>query len=251
MAIYAVGDVQGCYGAFLALLKQFNFDTHVDEIWFAGDLVNRGPASLEVLRWAMAHEAKLVLGNHDVHLLALAAGEAPRPGDTLSSVLEASDAGEIIDWLRRQPLMLREADHTMVHAGVHPSWSTDDMEAWASRLTALLSAEDWCQSIRRLYRGSDAESQALSCFTRIRMCRENGDPDYKYKGSPEAAPEGLSPWFELSGLASSERFLFGHWAALGHRKIDQAVSLDGGCVWGGELVAYRLEDGHSFCQPAV
>ena len=251
MATYVFGDIQGCYATFKALIEQIGFDVEHDKAWFAGDLVNRGPSSLEVLRWARIHEAQIVLGNHDVHLLALAAGLEPKPSDTLSEVLTAPDRDELLDWLRVQPFIIRRSAYLMVHAGLNPNWSADHAEEAAATLGAMLGGSHWREAALHLRHGTGPEVQALNCLTRIRMCRPDGEPEYGYKGPPEKAPSGLVPWFELYAHSPTERVLFGHWAALGHRDLGHAVSLDGGCVWGRELVAYRLEDGESFRQSAV
>jgi bis(5'-nucleosyl)-tetraphosphatase (symmetrical) len=251
MATYVIGDIQGCYASFEALLGQVGFDARQDKVWLAGDLVNRGPRSLEVLRWARNHDAVAVLGNHDIHLLAQVAGAPPRSQDTLREVLEAPDLPDLVDWLRRRPFVYRESSFLMVHAGLHPRWSDEDVDRMGSHLSAYLTPDDWRSRLLALLEGSGSDTDALAIMTRIRMCTEDVNPAYEYKGTPEQAPAHLRPWYTFETQRAQQTVLFGHWAALGHRRLSGAIALDAGCVWGGSLVAYCLEDGRTFHQPAI
>lgn len=264
MATWAIGDVHGCFRTLQALLGRMEFDVRRDRLWMVGDLVNRGPRSLETLRWARALDAEMgdrfqvVLGNHDLHLIARrlrVAGKKPR--DTLKKVLKAADAAELIDWLRRRPFVHFERiagrDHVLVHAGLRPGWSPEDALEASGRLRRLLSGPDARNLLRR---GGDLEHgrrrpstagpeardrAALAAFTRTRML----DADARrrdYNGPPERAPAGLRPWFDAAPRACPGRVVVcGHWAALGLRLRPDLIALDSGCVWGGALTAVRLE----------
>lgn len=233
MATYAIGDVQGCDRTLGRLLTRVDFDPARDRLWFVGDLVNRGPDSLAVLRRlrALGDRAVAVLGNHDLHLLARADGRRGRRLDTLEAVLAAPDAAELVAWLRARPLLHREGPHLMVHAGLHPSWSLRTAERHARALEARIRAGDLC-----------AGDEAISVFTRLRFVDAAGVPDYGHKCGPEEAPAGLRPWFEVRPPAPDVTVVFGHWAALGLAIAPGIIGLDTGCVWGDRLTAVRLED---------
>ncbi len=245
MATWAIGDIQGCFEPFQRLLRAIEFEPARDQLWLAGDLVNRGPASLDTLRWAHRNRdtIRVVLGNHDLHLLAVAAGlRKHKKGDTLQPILDAEDADVLIDWLRAQPLMWRERGFTMVHAGIPPAWSLDEAEAHARQVEAELRGDHWQTFLQRVFaREDDPTVRAASAFTTLRMVDAHGRADRAFKDAPSNAPESLRPWFQ--GRTDPDTIVFGHWAALGLRRGPGFVALDSGCVWGGQLSAFRLESG--------
>lgn len=260
MPVYAIGDIQGCDAEFAALLERIEFDPARDRLWLTGDLVNRGPRSLEVLRrvQALGSAVTVVLGNHDLHLLALAAngGERSKPGDTLEAVLAAPDREELLEWLQQQPLLHHDAalGWTMVHAGLAPQWDLATAAACARELETALRSD---HSARKLFAamygnrpdqwsdelaGLDRLRFITNCFTRLRFCDQQGRLDLKYKGTLAQAPPGLMPWFRAPGRRTSGlRILFGHWSALGFYQGEGVLGLDTGCVWGGKLTAVRLD----------
>ena len=260
MPVYAVGDVQGCYAELRALLRKLAFDPARDQVWFVGDLVNRGPDSLRVLRHvrSLGRAARVVLGNHDLHLLAVALGgdRRLRPNDTLDAVLAAHDRDELLDWLRRQPLLHHDAklSWTMLHAGLPPQWTLALARACAREVEDALREE---RSARRLFdhmygnhpsrwsdelRGHDRLRFIVNCLTRLRVCDAKGGIDLSFKGGLEAIPRGLVPWFRAPGRRSRRsRVVCGHWSALDYHEGDGIVALDTGCVWGGRLCAVRLD----------
>ena len=238
-------------------------------MWFVGDLVNRGPDSLGMLRWAHRNRDSLVcvLGNHDLHLLAQREGVIPaRRGDTLAPLLAARDAGALCDWVAELPFVHREDGFLLVHAGFLPEWDLPNIEAAAAAARAGLS-RDRSGFLRALYalRGDgpteDGEKspgddlggavRAASVFTRIRIVDPEGRPAFDFDGVPETIPPGHRPWFEGLSLAADSTVLFGHWSALGLMVSERAVGLDSGCVWNGSLTALRLEDGALRIQPAA
>ncbi|MBK6849884.1 MAG: symmetrical bis(5'-nucleosyl)-tetraphosphatase [Proteobacteria bacterium] len=266
MSTYAIGDVQGCYDTLQALLARIDYRRGRDRLWLAGDLVNRGPRSLEVLRWARAQRESVVcvLGNHDLHLLARAAGVAGlRKRDTLEALLAARDRERLLDWLRHRPLLHREGRWLLVHAGLLPGWTVAHAEAAAREAEAALRGPDWRALLERWSSGPAApwastdealpplQRQALTLhlLTRLRMLQPGGEPDYAYSGPPTQGPPGLVPWFSR-WHAEHLTVLFGHWAALGRHSAPGIEALDSGCVWGGALTALRLEDGAVFAEPA-
>jgi len=242
MATYVIGDVQGCFITLERLLARIGFDASSDRIWLAGDLVNRGPNSLEVLRWAKRNEGRVVtvLGNHDLHLLASAAGtRAPSPRDTFADVLEAPDRDELLSWLGRRPLLHREGEHFLVHAGLSPQWSFDAIEDLAREAEQGL----------REGRLDDRLRGILATLTRMRTCRANGDM-CDFAGPPASAPAGCESWFERVDVPDGSTVFFGHWAALGLYRGRNVVGLDTGCVWRRSLTAIRLEDRLVFQEPS-
>ncbi len=260
MATYVIGDVQGCMSPLRRLLEQIEYTPQDDELWLLGDLVNRGPDSLAVLRWAKEKNINSVLGNHDMQLLRLAAaGHRTGKGD-LQEILNAPDRDDLINWLRHRPLLTRVGGHALVHAGLLPHWTVDKARSLAAEIECKIRADDWREHVlslttRRHWTATRAVAEpmafSLSVFTRIRMISDNGSPDFDYKGAPEDAPAGHSPWYKQGLWARSGcRILFGHWASLGHRVLPGATALDGGCVWGGQLVAYRMQDAQVFKVPA-
>lgn len=264
MATYVVGDVQGCFATFERLLASFEWRPGRDQVWLAGDLVNRGQGSLEVLRWARAHASVAVLGNHDLHLLAVAAGlREARRGDTLAPILAAPDREALLDWLRARPLVHLARDPSgagewlMVHAGLLPSWSRSEAlrlaETASARLAGPASAEFLSGLFSRKARARDEVLRATRVLTSIRCVGPSGQPLDDYKGDLAGRPAGAEPWFDAPGRAwaGQARVLFGHWAALGLHTGREAIGLDSGCVWGRTLSAYRLEDGRVFGAPAA
>ena len=248
MATYVVGDIHGCFQTFEHLLRQINFRDHVDQIWFVGDLVNRGPDSLSILRWAAHRDALCVLGNHDLTCLAAYCSEAQVTDQGLQAVLKAPDVAELMTWFRRQPLMYWDEEVILVHAGFHPGWDFTEACRRARALETHLRGSDWKTFLREVTDRSAVPSvlsESIGYLTRIRMCRADGTAALTYKGRPEEAPDGFEPWYRRSQIVGGLRTVyFGHWAAHGHRVEPGLVALDDGCVWGGHLVAIRLEDGH-------
>lgn len=255
MAVYAIGDIQGCYDTLEALLRQIGFDRRADRLWLAGDLVNRGPRSLDVLRWAsgLGDRADIVLGNHDLHLLAVAAGVIEqRPRYTLGEILGAPDCDELIDWLRRQPLLHVDGELAMVHAGLLPSWTIADAERLAGRIGAALRGDDWVGFLERYYDDEDDELVAAAAvLTRMRVCTADGEM-IDYAGPPAGCPEGYRPWYAHESRAATDHHIyFGHWAAHGFWEGSTVTALDSGCVWGNRLTAVRLDDRAVFQQRAI
>lgn len=264
MATYAIGDVQGCARSLENLLDVVGFDAVRDRIWFAGDLVNRGPHSLDVLRWAFDHDACIVsvLGNHDLHLLGRAHDVAPaRRKDTLDEVLAAPDRGRLVEWLRHRPFVHREGDLLLVHAGLLPSWSTVQAEELARAGEAALRSEDFADHLRRWSVRADVRwaedleddariDAAVRVFCNLRGCDGQGQPVWGFAGPPDEAPEGLVPWHSHPARrAGSVTVACGHWAAQGLLVRDDLLALDTGCVWGGRLTAVRLDDRAVFSVP--
>ena len=266
MATYAIGDVQGCFLSLTRLLDRCRFDSRADRVWLVGDLVNRGPRSLEVLRWAahLGDRVTMVLGNHDLHLLAVAAGAREQKArDTLRAVLEASDREELLAWLRRRPLLHHEGRFLMVHAGLLPSWGADEALPLAREVENELRGSEHTRFLRDLYRASeepDLWNDTLTgiprlrvittALTRLRTCTRQGRMCLDFSGPPDEAPEGCIPWFDVpSRKASASTVVCGHWAALGLRMREDLLALDSGCVWGGFLTAVRLEDRAVFQEP--
>jgi bis(5'-nucleosyl)-tetraphosphatase (symmetrical) len=256
VSTYVIGDVQGCFATLEALLAELGFDRSVDRLWLVGDLVNRGPWNLEVLRFVreLGDAAVAVLGNHDLHLLARAAGVArPKQLDTIDDVLEARDRTALIEWLRRRPIAHRRGRDLMVHAGVHPDWSDDEIDDLADELAAALASDRWADVLGAMIaarqarlgtaRGLERLGAISAVFHRVRTLTADGAV-HNYSGSPEDAPAGCTPWFDLeSRRRPATRVLFGHWAALGLMIRPDCVALDTGCVWGRRLTAFELETG--------
>ena len=260
MAIYAIGDLQGCADELDALLARLAFDATRDRLWFVGDLVNRGPKSLAALRrvHSLGERAVVVLGNHDFHLLRLAAGQArARAGDTLDEVLAAPDAPRLIEWLRRRPLMHAEGGYVMVHAGLLPQWSIAKALALAREVEDALRGPHHREFLGALYgaeprawrddlAGWDRLRVIVNAMARLRFCTPAGEMDVAAKG--REAPPGYRPWFELRP-ADEAAIVCGHWSALGLKLTGKLAALDTGCVWGGSLSALRLEDRRLFQLP--
>jgi len=261
MATYAIGDIQGCYTALQILLRQIGFDPQRDRLWLVGDLVNRGPESLAVLRWAkeLVDRAVVVLGNHDLHLLAVAAGFVPpHRNDTIQDILDAPDRAELLDWLRHQRLFYREGEYALVHAGLLPQWTVEKAETLAREVETVLHGEDYLDFLSRMYgneprqwhddlHGIGRLRMITNAMTRLRFCTPEGEMEFAHKGLPENAPDGCLPWYEVPGRASEEAtVIFGHWSALGLQVRSRLIALDTGCLWGGHLTALRLEDRQVF-----
>ncbi len=259
MAAYAIGDLQGCLDPLRRLLDRLDFDPARDQVWFCGDLVNRGPSSLETLRFVrgLGDSAVSVLGNHDLHLLAVAYDPArsPRGRDTLEPILDAPDRDDLLEWLRRRPLLHHDdvLGYTMVHAGLAPQWTLADARSAARELEAVLAGPAFIGFLRNMYgdrpdrwspelTGMDRLRFIVNCFTRLRYCRADGRLDLDEKGPPDKASPELSPWFRVPGRRSRGlRIVFGHWSTLGEIDDDGVFALDTGCVWGGRLTALRLD----------
>lgn len=238
------------------LLSLIQFSPPGDRLWLVGDLVNRGPRSLDVLRWACEHDdiVTCVLGNHDIHLLARYAGAVgPKKRDTLDDVLAARDAPKLIDWLRTRPLIHVDGARAMVHAGLHPQWTIADAQARANEIEHELRAPTWRAFLAQLkgptprwkdsLGGGDRWRSILAYLTRARMLEPDGRVDDKFKDAPAQAPAGLVPWFRFPNAAwTTHTIVFGHWAALGLDFGPHHVALDSGCVWGKSLSTMRLED---------
>lgn len=267
MAIYAVGDLQGCCDALKRLLDHVRFDPASDQLWFAGDLVNRGPQSAATLRTviALGTSAVSVLGNHDLHLLAVAAGGKRGRRDTLDDILDAHDRDELLHWLRHCPLMHSDAGSSwqLLHAGLPPQWTISEAAQHARAVEAVLRGPDHQALLSHMYGDQpdlwQAELQGwpylrfvINCFTRLRYCTSEGRVATEPKGTPGSQPAGLLPWFAVPGRKSAGTpILFGHWSTLGqvHWPEHQVWGLDTGCLWGGQLSALRLDDATLFSIP--
>jgi bis(5'-nucleosyl)-tetraphosphatase (symmetrical) len=260
MAIHAIGDIQGCCDEFELLLERIKFNPQVDQLWLTGDLVNRGPRSLDTLRLvkSFGDAAITVLGNHDLHLLAVAFDpQAKRKSkDTLDDILTAPDRDELLRWLRRQPLLHhdKQLQRTLIHAGLPPQWDVQLASECAHELqVALGDAEQARNLFQHMYgdepdqwhenlRGVDRLRFITNCLTRLRVCTGQGKLKLKAKNSPDKLEAGLYPWFRVPGRRSStQRIVCGHWSALGFHDADNVLALDTGCVWGGTLCAVRLD----------
>lgn len=261
MATYAIGDIQGCYDELQDLLEKLRFDPANDRLWLTGDLVNRGPKSLEVLRLVkgFGERAVTVLGNHDLHLLALWQHHHRhfKSNETLRNIFVASDGEELLHWLRCQPMMHYDPalGYALLHAGLPPQWDLEQALARAAEVEAVLRGEKFHEFLGHMYgnkpeRWSDTLSGwdrlrfIVNCFTRLRYCTPDGKLDFKLKGHPdeEQQPDHL-PWFRLPQRKSrTTPIIFGHWSTLGLYQADNIHAIDTGCLWGGTLTALRLED---------
>ncbi|MEO1956697.1 MAG: symmetrical bis(5'-nucleosyl)-tetraphosphatase [Methylophilaceae bacterium] len=256
MATYAIGDIQGCYHAFQALLKRIKFNLEKDTLWLAGDIINRGSGSLAVLRWCYQHRdhIQMVLGNHDLHAIAIAHGiRKLSRSDTLQPIFDAPDADVLLTWLRHQPLMVANDDYVMVHAGLLPQWQLSDALAYAKEVEAALQGDAYVNFLANMYgnspnvwhnhlRGYCRLRAITNVMTRMRVCMEGGALDFDFKGQLADVPEGLVPWFDLPGRASrNQQLIVGHWSALGLYQRENITALDTGCLWGGKLTAMCLE----------
>ena len=257
MALYVVGDLQGCLEPLKRLLDAARFDPAKDTLWLTGDLINRGPHSLEALRFVkqMGDAALTVLGNHDLHLLAVAYGPHKlKKKDTLDAVFKAPDREELLHWLLHRPLLHHDKKRnlTLVHAGIHPLWSLEQARVYARELEAVLQGDDAFEYFEEMYgdtpghwsdnHGGVERLRAITnAFTRMRFCDLRGHLEMKYKGAIGDQPKGYFPWFDHPGRRAMEtHILFGHWAALGVHEGPNVTALDSGCVWGAKLTALKI-----------
>lgn len=256
MATYAIGDVQGCHDALQRLLDLIQFDPNRDRLWFVGDLVNRGPDSLEVLRYVkgLGGSTRVVLGNHDIFLLAVSEGVVTlQPKDTIGDVLKADDRLDLIDWLRHQPLHHHEGSFFMIHAGLLPQWTTEDAAQLAGEVGIALQGQGFRSFLQSLFHdpvvrwspsltGASRLVTVARVLTRLRTCTPAGDTS-DFSGPPEKALTGYLPWFRIPTRRNANTTLItGHWAALGLHIEPNLLAIDSGCVWGRQLTAVRLED---------
>ncbi|TDJ65097.1 MAG: symmetrical bis(5'-nucleosyl)-tetraphosphatase [Proteobacteria bacterium] len=260
MAIYVIGDVQGCFAALQQLVKDIDFDPSADTLWFTGDLVNRGPQSADVIRFVsgLDQRAISVLGNHDLHLLAVAAGKAKiRRHDTIADVLQSQDCDELLGWLRQRPLLHHNAKLglTLIHAGLLPQWDLDMAMNLTREVESVLRGPDSDEFLAHMYgdqprvwredlTGWDRLRVIVNAFTRLRYCDRSGHMDLAPTGPPGSQPKHLVPWFQLPDRRTKDlTIIFGHWSTLGIWQQDGVIGLDTGCVWGGALTAVRVDDG--------
>lgn len=260
MATYAIGDLQGCYDELRALLTHINFSRDRDRLWFCGDLVNRGPKSLETLRFIRSLEdnALTVLGNHDLHLLAVAFIQKKHGNkDTLHGLLQADDATDLLNWLRQQHLAYHdpERDITLLHAGTHPGWSIKKTLKLAAEVEQVLRSDQHIEFYSHMYGNKPANWDdsltgwsryrfITNILTRMRYCDMNGKPAFSEKGPPGTQAKGLLPWYEVpSRKTRKNTIIFGHWSTLpdSDSGINNCYSIDSGCVWGGKLTALRID----------
>jgi len=262
MARYAIGDLQGCYHSFMQLLAKLNFAPGRDQLWLVGDLINRGTGSLPVLRWLYAHREhiKVVMGNHDLHAIAVAhAVRPPHRFDTLAPLLAAEDGEALLHWLRYQPLMVLEDDYAMIHAGLYPQWSLLQAKALAAEVEAVLQSPDYLGFLQQMYgnqpaawhadlTGMDRLRAITNALTRMRVVDAAGAMEFAFKGELSELPAGYLPWFQAAGRQSAQAkqpILCGHWSALGLYQAHGVIALDTGCLWGRELTAYALDTGEA------
>jgi bis(5'-nucleosyl)-tetraphosphatase (symmetrical) len=266
LAQYAIGDLQGCYDPFRRLLDKIVFDPEKDRLWITGDLVNRGPKSRKTLRFvrSLGEAAITVLGNHDLHLIALANDikEAGSDYASLAKILAKDDCGELIDWLRFRPLAHYSVDLStlMVHAGIPPQWTANDTLKYAAELEHELRSDSYVDFLEKMYgdkphkwsdelTGHKRQRFIVNALTRVRMIRKRGALDFSHKGPPERAAKGLRPWFAADDAKwRGTRIVFGHWSALGLIVNDDLIAVDTGCVWGRQLTAVRLDKGPTIIQ---
>jgi bis(5'-nucleosyl)-tetraphosphatase (symmetrical) len=255
VATYAIGDIQGCYHAFQALLARISFNQDKDQLWLVGDLINRGSGTLEVLRWCYAHQnsLRIVLGNHDLHALVVAEGiVSAHKGDTLDSLMVAEDLDVLLTWLRHQPLIYQEGDYLMVHAGLLPQWTAEEALTYAAEVESVLRGKDYLHFLTHMYgnlptswnqdlTGVDRLRVITNAATRLRICTLEGEMEFKFKGELQDIPNGYMPWFDVPNRASKDiQVIFGHWSALGLQQRRNVFALDTGCLWGGRLTAMDL-----------
>lgn len=261
MPIYAIGDLQGCHLALEKLLDHIAFDPARDKIWLVGDLVNRGTGSAAILRWAMSLGDALVtvLGNHDLHTLAVAEGYVPlHRSDTIQDVLAAPDREQLLGWLRCQPLAYGENGYLLVHAGLLPQWTPEQALSLAAEVQEVLRGPGYRDFLAHMYgneprhwrddlHGMSRLRLITNAMTRLRFCTAQGEIDFAHKGEPGSQPQGLMPWYEVPDRASADAtIIFGHWSALGLMLRPKLAALDTGCLWSGQLTALRLEDRQLF-----
>ena len=257
MATYIVGDIQGCYDELRQLLSLADFNPEIDELWAAGDLVARGPKSLKTLRYLKKIGAKVILGNHDLHLLATAIGVYPvKAKDKTAPILKADDKRELLTWLRKQPLLLEHPEYKfiMVHAGVLPAWTIEKAKSLAKEIEQQLAGKEYKTLLKNMYgnhptawndslSGIERTRFIINAFTRMRYCTLSGELEFQHKLAPEQINNNqLKPWFDIT-RTHNQPILFGHWAALlGDVEQDDLYALDTGCVWGNSLSMIRWQD---------
>jgi bis(5'-nucleosyl)-tetraphosphatase (symmetrical) len=259
MAVYAIGDVQGCYDELVKLLDHINYDPTADQIWLAGDLVNRGPNSVDVLRFAKNNpeNVRVVLGNHDMHLIAMSANNFQHQHhmDTLQQIFDADDCDELIFWLRQQPLIYhdQQLSFSMLHAGLPPQWTLSQAISYADEVHSVIRGDHWHAFFTDMYgnkpnqwseslTGMERLRYITNCFTRLRYCHNDGRLALKFKGHPDQRPEGQTSWFDMPNRHTAEdRIIFGHWSTLGTGQYGNVFSLDSGVVWGDKLTAVRID----------
>lgn len=267
MATYAIGDIQGCFDSLQHLLQTCAFDPKRDRLWLVGDLVNRGPKSLETLRYikGLGDAVLTVLGNHDLYLLMAAHGGAKKRGadDTIQPILDAPDGEALLDWLRHQPLCHTEGDFCLVHAGLLPQWTAAQAARLSREVEQALQGASYRKFLRNMWGSEPAgwsDSLAgwerlrviVNAMTRMRFCTPEGVMEFHTKGELLDAPAGHLPWFEVPGRKSADSVLVtGHWSALGLKITPNLLALDSGCLWGGHLTAVRLEDRQVFQVPCA
>ncbi|GEA50483.1 bis(5'-nucleosyl)-tetraphosphatase, symmetrical [Vibrio inusitatus NBRC 102082] len=267
MSNYLVGDIQGCLDELLLLLEEVNFNPQQDTLWVAGDLVARGPKSLETLRFirSMGDSAKIVLGNHDLHLIAISLGvHKAKPKDKTLPIFEADDCSELIEWLRHQPLLAEHPEFVMSHAGIYPLWTLDEARNAAQEVEKALSGDNWKKLIKKMYgnspdiwdpllEGMPRLRFTINAMTRMRYCYHDGRLDMDSKLPPEEVDKSkLIPWFELEQRVQlPKKAIFGHWAALMGTDSHSVIGLDTGCVWGNHMTMLRWEDKRYFTQAAL
>lgn len=262
MATYAIGDVQGCLDELKALLTQINFNSDEDQLWFCGDVVNRGPKSLQTLRFikSLENNAITILGNHDLHLLATAFDhQKPGKNDTFDALLKADDAAVLLAWLRQQRLAYHDdaLNITMVHAGIHPRWTIQQTLSYANEVENILRGNYHIHYYKHMYGDKPYlwdESLAgwsryrfiTNILTRLRYCDVHGTPSFSAKGAPGTQAKGLIPWYEVAGRVSQhDDIIFGHWSTLPHAglsSINNTYAIDSGCLWGGALTAIKIDE---------
>ena len=257
MSTYVIGDIHGNYDLLCRLLEKIRFSEGADKLWLVGDIVNRGSQSLAVCRFVrfLGKSVTLVLGNHDIHLMMVAEKRHHlHDWDTFSDVLKAPDCDEIIDWLRHRPLLHRQGNIAMMHAGVNPQWTLDQAEALSQEAEAAFQSVDYRHFLTNLYgnqptkwkeelKGMERLRLIVNTLTRIRFCQPDGTLDFEIKGKPEQAKKGFLPWFDIKKRKTQENLLItGHWSAVGLRVTKNHICLDSGSCWGGALTAMRLED---------
>lgn len=257
MSIYAIGDIQGCYDDLLRLLDHIQFSETSDQLWFAGDLVNRGPKSLDTLRFvkSLGNSAITVLGNHDLHLLALPFHQDKiAKHKDLQAVLKADDAEELLYWLRHRPLFYQYKHYGLLHAGLPPQWSLTTAAQMARLAESVLQSDESADFFKSMYgnqpdlwndnlQGHDLIRFIINCFTRMRYCDEQGRLDLVHAGPIGSQPEHLYPWFALPQRQSqNQTLIFGHWSTLGYYHGYDCYAIDSGCLWGGPLTAIKIEE---------
>lgn len=257
MATYAIGDLQGCYSELEQLLETIDFDPAFDQVWFVGDLVNRGPQSLATIQFirSLGDAAKCVLGNHDIHLIACYCGiQQCKAKSSLNQILQNNDAQDIIDWLRQQPLLYidQKLPWVMVHAGFLPQWNLTTAKDCAQQVEIQLRSDNYSEFLQLAYgnhpnhwhpelNDNDRWRVILNAFTRLRLCNQQGEMDFEFKGPLQEKPEHLHAWFNVKRESEDTKIIFGHWSALGLINQDNLLALDTGCLWGNQLTAARID----------